>query len=228
VSAKPFTNPQRLDGCQDCPVTNGRCAPRDAEAFGCCGGVAGVFAEGGYDVETYRPGPAWAQVVQALRGLGVPHALSDSESLWERALTMIPGGSQTLSKAPGCFVDGVAPKYLRRGQGARVWDVDGNEYIDYCLACFPLTLGYCVPEIDDAIRAQLAEGITFSMMHPLEVEVARRLIERIPCAEMVRFAKNGSDVTSAAVRLARHVTVLRVPRVPRLVHRQHRPPLRRP
>ena len=138
--------------------------------------------------------------------LGNRNGLQHTDTLWRRALEVIPAGTQTLSKGPGCFVDGFSPKYLRRGKGARVWDVDGNEYLDYCLACFPLTLGYGHPAIDQAIQRQLADGITFSMMHPLEVEVAERLVRAIPCAEMVRFAKNGSDVTAAAVRLARHIT----------------------
>ena len=138
--------------------------------------------------------------------LGNRHGLKGTDDLWQRAQKVIPAGTQTLSKGPGCFVDGFSPKYLKRGKGARVWDVDDNEFIDYCLACFPLTLGYGHPAIDNAIQRQLADGITFSMMHPLEVEVAERLTRVIPCAEMVRFAKNGSDVTAAAVRLARHIT----------------------
>lgn len=138
--------------------------------------------------------------------LGNRNGLGQTDAYWGRALKVIPAGTQTLSKGPGCFVDGVSPKYLKRGKGSRVWDVDGNEYLDYCLACFPLTLGYGHPAIDGAIQRQLEDGITFSMMHPLEVEVAERLTRIIPCAEMVRFAKNGSDVTAAAVRLARHIT----------------------
>lgn len=205
VRYRSFSNPARLEGCQECPVTNSLCPPEDAGAFGCCAIASGIFVDGFYDPGAFRPGVFKVSEVET-SDLGIRHLMTNSESLWDRALSMIPGGSQTLSKAPGCFVDGVSPKYLKRGKGARVWDVDGNQYIDYCMACFPLTLGYCVPEIDEAIKAQLADGITFSMMHPLEVAVAERLIERIPCAEMVRFAKNGSDATSAAVRLARYIT----------------------
>lgn len=200
-----FTNPKNLEGCQDCPVTRGLCKPAEAETFGCCGAAAGLFRDRYYEPAAHHSG-AFSLDSREKAVLGITRPMAESESLWTRAIGMIPGGSQTLSKAPGCFVDGVSPKYLKRGRGDRVWDVDGNQYIDYCMACFPLTLGYAIPEVDEAIRAQLADGITFSMMHPLEVEVAKKLTERIPCAEMVRFSKNGSDVTSAAVRLARHIT----------------------
>jgi glutamate-1-semialdehyde aminotransferase len=129
-----------------------------------------------------------------------------SEALWKRALDLIPAGTQTLSKGPTQYVDGIAPKYLQRGKGCRVWDVDGNEYIDYTMALLPVILGYGHPATDDAIRRQLEEGITFTLMHPLEVELSELLVEIVPCAEMVRFGKNGSDATAAAVRLARACT----------------------
>ncbi|MDZ7309364.1 MAG: aminotransferase class III-fold pyridoxal phosphate-dependent enzyme, partial [candidate division KSB1 bacterium] len=103
-------------------------------------------------------------------------------------------------------VRGVAPVYLERGRGARVWDVDGNCYLDYNMAIGPLVLGYAHPAVDEAIRRQLDSGITFSLMHPLEVEVAELLAGVIPNAEAVRFSKTGAEVTSAAVRLARAFT----------------------
>jgi glutamate-1-semialdehyde 2,1-aminomutase len=129
-----------------------------------------------------------------------------SEALYSRALGLIPAGTQTLAKGPGQFVRGVAPKYLARGQGAHVWDVDGNEYLDFSMAVGPLSLGYCYPAVDEAIRVQLADGITFSLMHPLEVEVAELVREVVPGADCVRYSKTGADVTSAAVRLARAFT----------------------
>jgi glutamate-1-semialdehyde aminotransferase len=132
--------------------------------------------------------------------------ITRSDELYARALGLIPSVTQTLAKGPGQFTKGVAPKYLERGLGSHVWDVDGNEYLDYVMAVGPLSLGYCYPAVDDAIRAQLASGITFSLMHPLEVEVAERVRDMIPNAERVRFSKTGCDVTSAAVRLARAYT----------------------
>src|SRR5262249_9502964 len=87
-----------------------------------------------------------------------------------------------------------------------VWDVDGNEFIDFSMAIGPLSLGYAYPVVDRAIREQLEDGITFSMMHPLEVEVAELIRDTVPNGEMVRYSKTGADVTSAAVRLARAFT----------------------
>jgi glutamate-1-semialdehyde 2,1-aminomutase len=132
--------------------------------------------------------------------------ISESESWWARTRGLIPAGTQTLAKGPGQFVRGVAPIFLKSGHGARVVDVDGNEYLDFSMAVGPLSLGYADPDVDAAIRAQLEDGITFSLMHPLEVEVAELVREVVPNAESVRFSKTGADVTSAAVRLARALT----------------------
>ncbi len=129
-----------------------------------------------------------------------------SEAWWQRGLRVIPAGTQTFSKGPNQFVNGVAPKYLLSGKGSHVWDVDGNEYIDYGMALGPIILGYSYPAVNQAIAEQLERGITFTLMHPLEVELAELLVELIPCAEMVRFGKNGSDATAGAVRLARAYT----------------------
>jgi glutamate-1-semialdehyde 2,1-aminomutase len=132
--------------------------------------------------------------------------ITRSDALYARAAGLIPAATQTLAKGPGQYVRGVAPKYLARGKGAHVWDVDGNEYIDYQIAIGPLVLGYAYAPVDEAIRAQLADGITFSLMHPLEVEVAELVREVVPGVEAVRYSKTGCDVTTAAVRLARAFT----------------------
>ncbi len=137
---------------------------------------------------------------------GSRRSTAESQRLWERALAVIPAGTQTLSKAPSQFVDGVSPKFLQRGKGSHVWDVDGNEYIDYPMALGPILLGYDYPAVTDAAVAQIRDGTTFTLMHPLEVEVAERLIEVVPCAEKVRFGKNGADATGGAVRAARALT----------------------
>jgi len=133
-------------------------------------------------------------------------AYSVSEALWSRAVKVIPAGTQTLSKGPDQFVFGATPRYLERGEGSHVWDVDGNEYIDYPMALGPILLGYGYGPVIEAVVKRLKEGTTFTLMHRLEVELAELLTEVIPCAEMVRFAKNGSDVTSAAIRVARACT----------------------
>lgn len=132
--------------------------------------------------------------------------LTESNALWERAIKVIPKGTQTLSKCPDQFVEGVAPKYLARGRGCHIWDVDGNEYIDYPMALGPIILGYDYPAVVEAVIKQLRDGNTFTLMHPLEVELAELLVEIIPCAEMVRFGKNGADATMAAIRIARAYT----------------------
>jgi glutamate-1-semialdehyde aminotransferase len=133
-------------------------------------------------------------------------SIAASDELYARALRLIPAATQTLAKGPGQYVRGVAPKFLQRGKGSHVWDVDGNEYIDLNMGIGPISLGYAYPAVDEAIRAQLEEGITFSQMHPLEVEVAEMIAGLVPGAEGIRYSKTGCDVTSAAVRLARAFT----------------------
>jgi glutamate-1-semialdehyde aminotransferase len=133
-------------------------------------------------------------------------SLERSQGLLERARRVIPSATQTFSKGPNQWARGVSPHFLDRAAGAWVWDADGNRYLDYLMALGPVILGYGDPAVDGAIRAQLERGIVFSQMNALEVEVAERLVELIPCADMVRFGKNGSDVTSAAVRAARAMT----------------------
>jgi len=133
-------------------------------------------------------------------------AITESQKLHARATGLIPAFAHTIAKGPTQYVDGVAPKYLQRAKGSHVWDVDGNEYLDYNMAIGPISLGYGYPAVDDAIRRQLEDGIAFSLIHPLEVEVAELVREVIPNAESVRYAKAGAEVTSAAVRLARAYT----------------------
>jgi glutamate-1-semialdehyde 2,1-aminomutase len=133
-------------------------------------------------------------------------SISKSIALLNRAEGLIPSYTQTLAKGPTQHIRGVAPIYLKSGKGSHVIDVDGNEFIDYTMGVGPLSLGYCYEAVDNAIKEQLMEGITFSLMHPLEVEVAELIREIIPNAERVRFSKTGCDSTSAAVRLARAYT----------------------
>jgi glutamate-1-semialdehyde aminotransferase len=149
-----------------------------------------------------EPGNAIAPEVRTSDG----RCLTRSFELWRRAETLIPCGTQTLSKGPDQFVRGVSPIYIERGEGCRVYDVDGNEYIDYPMSLGPIILGHAYPATTEAIIRQLRSGTTFTLMHPLEVEVAELITACVPCADMVRFAKNGSDVTSAAIRLARALT----------------------
>ena len=132
--------------------------------------------------------------------------ISQSDEWYMRALKVQKPVTQTLAKGPGQFSKGVSPKYLVKGKGSHVWDVDGNEYIDFNAAIGPLSLGYAYPAVDNAIKAQLEDGISFSLMHPLEVELAELIQQVIPNAEAVKIAKTGADVCSAAVRVARAFT----------------------
>lgn len=129
-----------------------------------------------------------------------------SKQYLDRAEKTIPLGSQTFSKSRVQFPAGHAPLFLSHGQGARVWDVDGNEYVDMVSGLLPVVLGYSDPDVDDAIINQLNNGITLSLSSLLEAQLAEKLVDIIPCAEKVRFGKNGTDATSAAVRLSRAYT----------------------
>ncbi|MHB1218286.1 MAG: aminotransferase class III-fold pyridoxal phosphate-dependent enzyme [Alphaproteobacteria bacterium] len=131
---------------------------------------------------------------------------SNSVELLERAERVIPLGSQTFSKSRAQFPIGAAPLFLTHGEGGRVWDVDGNEYVDLVNSLLCVSLGYRDPDVDAAIARQLAEGISFSLATERERELAELLVEIVPCAEKVRFAKNGSDATAGAVRIARAAT----------------------
>ncbi|QUM83619.1 aminotransferase class III-fold pyridoxal phosphate-dependent enzyme [Moritella sp. 28] len=129
-----------------------------------------------------------------------------SEQMLERALQTIPLASQTFSKSTVQFPVGAAPLFLEKGAGSRVWDVDGNEYLDFMSALLCVSIGYADEDVTNAVCDQIKTGVSFSLPHRLEMEVAEQLVEMIPCAEKVRFGKNGSDATSAAIRLARAYT----------------------
>lgn len=129
-----------------------------------------------------------------------------SAEMLARALRVVPLGSQTFSKSLTQYPQGVSPFFMARAKGSRAWDVDGNEYIDFVNGLAAITLGYCDPDVDAAVTAQMQQGTIFSLPHPLEMEVAEKMVAMVPCAEMVRFGKNGSDATSGAVRLARAYT----------------------
>jgi glutamate-1-semialdehyde 2,1-aminomutase len=129
-----------------------------------------------------------------------------SEELLARALRTIPLGSQTFSKSKTQYPHGVSPYFIEEGKGCRVRDADGNEYIDFVMSLAAVTLGYSDHDVTAAVRDQLDKGIIFSLPHRLEMEVAEKLRECVPCAEMTRFGKNGSDATSGAIRVARAFT----------------------
>ena len=101
---------------------------------------------------------------------------------------------------------GISPLYIEKAKGANVWDIDGNKYVDLVSSLASITLGYSDPKINRAVKEQLKKGVVYSLPGKLEAEVAEQICHLIPSAEMVRFGKNGTDATSAAVRLARAYT----------------------
>ena len=127
-----------------------------------------------------------------------------SMELLRRAQAVIPGGHH-LSGRP-LLPNEESPLYMTRGKGARCWDVDGHEYIDFIGAYGPFLLGYAHDAVDAAARAQLERGSLLSLNHPLHVEFAERLVARFPSAEMAAFFKTGSEATTAALRIARAAT----------------------
>jgi len=128
-----------------------------------------------------------------------------SNLLADRAEKLIPAGCHTYSKGRDQFPE-KSPGVLVRGTGCHTWDADGNEYIDWGMGLRAVILGHAYEPVLKAVRQTLELGANFTRPSPLEADVAERLVELIPCAEMVKFAKNGSDTTTAAVRLARAVT----------------------
>lgn len=133
-------------------------------------------------------------------------SFTKSQQMLERAERVIPLGSQTFSKSRTQYPFGVSPYFISHGRGSRVWDVDGNEYTDYINALASVTLGYCDPDVTQAVEIQLRKGTIFTLSTELEIEVAERIVKLVPCADKVRFGKNGSDATSGAVRVARAFT----------------------
>lgn len=129
-----------------------------------------------------------------------------SEELLQKARQLIPGGTQTFSKSAMYYPQGYAPHFISRGEGARVWDVDNNEYIDLMAGLLSLVLGYQDCDVDRALQEQLKAGISFSLASPLESDLAEKIVELIPSAQMTRFMKTGSDATTAALRIARAAT----------------------
>jgi glutamate-1-semialdehyde 2,1-aminomutase len=135
----------------------------------------------------------------------VKETKSKSAALHERARRLIPGGGHTYSKGDDQFPSN-APSLIERGEGCYCWDPDGNRWLDYGMGLRAVILGHAYEPVVTAARAELSRGSNFTRPAPLEGELAERLSQIAPCAEMSKFAKNGSDVTSAATRLARAYT----------------------
>ncbi|MCD6318214.1 aminotransferase class III-fold pyridoxal phosphate-dependent enzyme [Candidatus Aerophobetes bacterium] len=133
-------------------------------------------------------------------------SIKKSLEIFKKAEELIPGGTQLLSRRPRQAAYGVSPMVAERAKGGYFWDVDGNKYIDTVMAVDSVILGYCDPDVDKAVIEQIKKSTTFSLLHPIEVELAEEIIRTIPCAEMVRFGKGGGEADAVAIRIARGFT----------------------
>jgi len=132
--------------------------------------------------------------------------ITRSLELFEEAKTLVPGGVLGARK-PGDFIMGEYPIFLEYGKGCRLTDVDGNEFIDFLCGYGPIILGYREDEVDDAVIRQVKDkGFCFSLTQPYQNELAKKLNQLIPSAELSIFLKTGSDATTAAIRIARAYT----------------------
>lgn len=129
-----------------------------------------------------------------------------SDAALARLRAVTPGGAQTLSKRAERFTEGSYPVALTHGDGAYVFDVDGNRYLDMICGLASMTLGYSNRHVTDRAIDQIMKGVTFSLATELEAEVAEKINAMVPCSEMVRFVKTGSEATEAAIRVARKAT----------------------
>jgi len=129
----------------------------------------------------------------------------ETRLLQRRAHELIPGGAHTYAKGDDQYPE-TAPPFIARGKGCHVWDLDGNEYLEYGMGLRSVALGHAFPAVIDAVRSELANGLNFTRPSPLEVQAAEIFLDCVSSAEMVKFAKNGSDATTAAVKLARAYT----------------------
>ena len=130
---------------------------------------------------------------------------SKSNAHTRAAHALIPGGSHTYAKGDDQYPENMAP-IIDRGAGCRVWDIDGNEFVEFGSGLRSATLGHGFEPVVRAVRDHIGSGINFVRPHRIELEAAERLVDLIPSAEMVKFGINGSDATTAAVRLARAYT----------------------
>lgn len=128
-----------------------------------------------------------------------------SNVLKQKSHELIPGGAHTYAKGDDQYPQ-MAPGFLERGKGCHVWDLDGNEFIEYGMGLRSVTLGHAYEPVVEAAYRQMRMGINFNRPSSIEVECAEMLLDLIEGADMAKFAKNGSDVTTAAVKLARAYT----------------------
>ncbi len=136
---------------------------------------------------------------------GAGRSFEESGRLAERLADVVPGGAHTYAKGPDQYPAGMAP-VLTHGRGAHVWDADGNRYVEYGSGLRSVALGHAHPRVTAAVKAATDRGTNFVRPTTLELEAAEALLAMVPAADMVKFCKNGSDATTAALRLSRAVT----------------------
>lgn len=129
---------------------------------------------------------------------------SQSEALFAKAQTLIPGGVDSPVRAFRSV--GGTPRFIERGEGAYIWDADGNRYIDYVLSWGPLVLGHAHPKVVTALQTALTRGTSYGAPTALENELAELVIDTVPSIEMIRFVNSGTEATMSALRLARAFT----------------------
>jgi glutamate-1-semialdehyde 2,1-aminomutase len=134
-------------------------------------------------------------------------SMSTGQKLWKRAKGVIPGGNMLLSKRAEMYLPDQWPAYFSKAKGCKVWDLDGNEYVDMCIMGVGTnTLGYGNPEVDEAVHQTVSSGNMSTLNCPEEVYLAERLVEMHPWADMVRFARTGGEANALAIRIARAAT----------------------
>lgn len=134
-------------------------------------------------------------------------SVENSKKLFDRAKTVIPEGVNSCIRGPAWEITpGKHPMFIERGKGSRVFDVDGNEYIDYVLGYGPIILGHSHPEVNEAVRGQLERGTVYGLSNENEIKVAEKIIKAVPSADMVRFTSTGTEANMGAIRIARAYT----------------------
>lgn len=135
-------------------------------------------------------------------------SLKGSMWLFQQAVKVLPAGTGSNARllSAACPMAAPCTIFIDKAKGSRVWDVDGNEYVDYRLGYGPVILGHSYPRVYQAVCRAEKEGTVYALGNELEIELAKRLIKAIPCAEMVRFANSGTEATMAAIRIARGYT----------------------
>lgn len=131
--------------------------------------------------------------------------MTKNEIYGQKAHRFIPAGAHTYSRTDEVFPEN-APRVIDHTKGVYAWDVDGNQYLDYGMACRSVTVGYGYERIAEAAISQIRNGNTATKASKVEVDAAETLVDLIPWVDMVKFAKNGSTVTTAAIKLARAYT----------------------